>query len=117
MNTSETTKILKTLADGVDPYTGKVFSEDSPYQHPQVMRALFTTIRILEDVEDRERRKKPQPSNAGKPWDCTEDEQLSVSFDGGTPIKELVQIHGRTAGAIQSRLVRLGKIKLPNQSP
>jgi hypothetical protein len=30
MDKSEGIKILKQLADGIDPYTGEVFPEDSP---------------------------------------------------------------------------------------
>ena len=41
MDISEARAIIKTLAKGVDPFTGEVFAEDSPYNHPQVIRALF----------------------------------------------------------------------------
>jgi hypothetical protein len=113
MQTTEALKILQALADGVDPGTGEVFPPESPYQHPQVVRALMTAIRALEMQQERERKARSLPGNAGKPWDDGEQERLCRDFDGGTSIKELAVRHGRTEGAIESRLVKLGKIKLP----
>lgn len=34
-------EILQALADGVDPVSGEMFPPDSPYQQPEVIRALF----------------------------------------------------------------------------
>lgn len=48
MDTRETLRILQLLADGVDPHSGEVFEDTSPYQHPQVVRALFHAVRALE---------------------------------------------------------------------
>lgn len=36
--------ILSRLADGVDPRTGEVFPRTSPYQHAEVVRALYVAI-------------------------------------------------------------------------
>ena len=52
MDKSEGIKILKQLADGIDPYTGEVFPEDSPYQHPRTARALFYAVMTLEGIKD-----------------------------------------------------------------
>ncbi len=52
------------------------------------------------------------PASAGKPWDRVEDDQLIASFESGMSIKELALKHQRTAGAIQSRLIRLGKFTI-----
>ena len=41
--------ILKHLSDGNDPETGKPFPPDSPYQRPDVIRALFHAVRELEN--------------------------------------------------------------------
>jgi hypothetical protein len=37
--------IVRDLADGLDPFTGEPFPDDSPYQHPHVVRALYTVVR------------------------------------------------------------------------
>jgi len=50
------------------------------------------------------------PTNAGKPWSPEEDNSLAASFDKGTPVRKMASEHGRTEGAIASRLVRLGRL-------
>jgi hypothetical protein len=109
MDKSEGIKILKQLADGIDPYTGEVFPEDSPYQHPQTVRALYYAVMALEGMNDKQPNLDNGPANAGKSWDKIEDTQLITDFDSGMSIKDLALKHQRTRGAIQSRLIRLGK--------
>ena len=110
METSEALRIIQSLADGIDPHTGEVFSDGSPYQHPQVLLALLLAVRALERFEDRQRRGRPLPVNAGKPWNDDEEKLLCEGFDGGSAVSELAQKHRRTEGAIQSRLEKLGKV-------
>ena len=116
MNATEALHILRALADGVDPQTGEEFPGDSPYQNPQIVRALFRSIAALEEAEEKETRKRENklPGNAGKAWDAAEDKTLGAEFEAGISIRELAQKHERTEGAIQSRLVRLGKVQLPS---
>jgi len=40
--------ILTSLADGIHPVTGAVMPADSPYQHPDVIRALFHAVGALQ---------------------------------------------------------------------
>lgn len=54
------------------------------------------------------------PTNAGAPWTAEEDEQLKQEFAEGHEVAELSQRHGRTDGAIQSRLMRLGLMVPPS---
>jgi LmbE family N-acetylglucosaminyl deacetylase len=110
MEISEALKIIHALADGVNPLTGEVFSDNSPYQHPQIIRALFVAIRALEQAEKKQASKRELPGNAGKPWDAEEDVQLSEGFDAGMTISQLAHKHQRTSGAIESRLVKSGKL-------
>jgi hypothetical protein len=115
METSEAARIIQALADGVDPDTGEVFPDDSPYQHPQVVRALFTALKVLdrqEQLEQREQRESRLPANAGKPWDQMEDKLLCQSFDAGLTTSQLASQHQRTEGSIRSRLEKLGKIQV-----
>jgi len=112
----EALRIVRCLAEGVDPTTGEVFPADSPYQRGETVRALYTATSALEKVEQRQKREKILPTNAGKSWDAAEDEQLSQHFDAGMTLKELSRQHERTEGAIQSRLVKMGKAVL-YQSP
>jgi hypothetical protein len=110
MDTSEAARVLEALAEGVDPSTGEVFTPDSPYQNPQVIRALFLAIRALEGKREDKQSKRNFPENAGKAWDASEDELLCKRFDAGTSVSQMAREHKRTEGAIRARLVRLGKI-------
>ena len=52
MEASQAVRILRALADGIDPYTGEVFPQESPYQHPDTVRALWSAVRALERSEN-----------------------------------------------------------------
>ena len=110
MDTSEAIKIVEALAKGVDPTTGELFEESSPYNHPSVIRALFLALKALEQVKDRGRRDRGLPDKAGTPWSAEEDQRLLEAFDQGIDVNELAERHCRTRGAIAARLVRLGRI-------
>jgi len=101
-------EILRVLAGGVDPFTGEVLPAESPYQQADAVRALSLAI-------DRLDRWKPRdlPGNAGKPWTVEEEERLVASHGEGRSIREIASAHGRTSGAIESRLTRLGLLEAP----
>ena len=115
-------KILQQLADGTDPHTGKAFGADSPYQHPDTVRALFVALRALDapaattTPAGKQRTAAPAenaPSNSGKPWSDDEDKALAAAFDAGKQILELATAHQRSRFAIEVRLAKLGKIEQP----
>lgn len=110
MKIARALEIIRALSDGVDPCTGEMFAEESPYQRAETVRALFVAKNALESAEARERRKKVLPERAGKPWDEEEDGALIKRFDEGTSMKKLATEHKRTVWAIESRLAKLGKI-------
>ena len=110
MDRSEGLKILKQLADGIDPYLGEQLPEQSPYNHPQTVRALYHAIMAIEKMKDSASSIHPRLVNAGKPWEQAEDDQLKEESVQGLSIKELAHKHQRTAGAIEARLVKLGKV-------
>jgi len=104
--------IVAALANGVDPLTGKLFPADSPYQAPDIVRALYVAAQAL-DARSRTRvQPKPElPANAGKPWNEEEDRRLLTQFDSGLSIQELARSHGRTVAGIQARLERHGRLQ------
>jgi len=112
METNRAIEILKLLSAGIDPFTGEIFPENSPYQHPDTVRALFKAIDALRKIKTREGWQENLPENAGKPWTEVEDSKLINSYDAGKSFKELSEEHKRTEGAIKSRLLKLGKITL-----
>ncbi len=108
--------ILRALADGVDPLTGEIFSSDNPLQQPQIIRALFFAIRLIEKSQVqtptvKQKKENASLKNAGKAWDADQDSLVCEQFDSGMKISEMARIHERTYGAIKSRLIRLGKIE------
>jgi hypothetical protein len=110
--------ILSALANGVNPLTGELFAVDSPYQSPDVIRALYCAVRALEAASRRRIRGPGAASNnAGKPWTEEEDRQLLSAFDAGRPLAELAQAHGRTRGGIQARLIRHGRLAPEGSRP
>ena len=111
MSPLDAKKIVESLADGIDPETGEVLPGESPFNNPQVIRALFVASKALDKLAKRERRAHGLPHNAGKAWSDTEDKELLAAFDSGVSVKALSAKHARTEGAIASRLVRLGRIK------
>ena len=104
----EARAIVNTLAQGIHPVTGEAMPEDSPYNAPPVIRALFAVAQALEGKEARPRRE--LPPNAGKPWGPDEDAMLDAVFSAGGDLKPLAQALGRTLFAVESRLVKLGKL-------
>ncbi len=67
MKTIDTMHIIQALANGTDPVTGEVFPDASPYNHPKIIRALFQTLKALEQLQEREQRQKSLPGKAGEP--------------------------------------------------
>jgi hypothetical protein len=109
-------QIIDTLAQGIHPVTGEAMPEDSPYNAPPVIRALHAVSRALEGAAEAPEPARPRrtpPPNAGKPWSPQEDAALQTAFDAGIALKQVAQELGRTAFAVEQRLVRLGKIDAP----
>ena len=103
--------IVRALADGVDPMTGAVFSDNSPYAEPRTLRALFAAVEILEKEVQREKRRDRLPANFGKPWTETEDKTVISEFDAGLPLNDIARKHQRTQSSVRLRLEKLGRIE------
>jgi hypothetical protein len=101
-------QIIDTLSQGIHPVTGEAMPEDSPYNAPPVIRALFAVSQALAERPARPRR--ALPPNAGKAWDAQEDARLDAAYAQGIEVKQLAQELGRTPFAVESRLVKMGKL-------
>jgi DNA-directed RNA polymerase specialized sigma24 family protein len=101
---------IEALANGIDPETGEVLNEQSIFNNPLVIRALFMAIKALDQVAKREERQTSLPANIGKAWSESENKELLAKFDGGLSVKEIAAELGRTKGAITSRLSRSGRL-------
>ena len=114
MEREQTLKVLNALANGVHPATGEKFSADSPYQHPDTVRALFEAMRVVEGsrapAATGESTPKPAASGIGSRWTPEEEQRLVAAFDAGKTVAELARIHSRSVAGIEARLLKLGKI-------
>lgn len=114
MEREQTLRILNALANGAHPATGEQFAADSPYQHPDTVRALYESIRVLQGAPapTAARDQKPAlgPGNIGNRWTPEEEERLASAYDAGKGIDEIVRGHNRSRAAIEARLVKLGKL-------
>ena len=95
--------ILRSLANGVDPESGKFLDPENPIQRPQ-------TVRALERTERQDRRRSLAPSRAMAPWATNEDRQLLEQFDAGMSPRELGIAHQRSSNAVRARLTKLGRL-------
>jgi hypothetical protein len=113
VNTKEIRQVIERLALGVDPYTGVKLPNEHLMHRPEVTRALFVCVRVLDLVESDElsshqSQDKPKPPKAGSPWSREEDERLIEEYNNRNSLAEIAEVHDRTRGAISARLVRLG---------
>lgn len=96
-------EILQALAAGTDPITEEVFPADSPYNQPEIIRALFFALDKLRAVAEK--------GNQGLAWNEEEDVLLAQHFSEGIKITQLAKLHSRTYGAIKARLIKLQLLK------
>ena len=119
MELSEARTIVKTLAEGVDPVTGEVFQADSPYNHPRVIRALFTVhsyaLGPRPKMSPEERRRQNlelgRPTNAGLPWSDADRSRVATGFQKGETLEELAAALERSRTAIHAELIRQGLVE------
>ena len=102
--------IIQHLSDGINPFTGEVFDSNHICQNTDIARALMASVKVLEKEIAKSKRKKDQPSNAGKGWSKEEDIELITKFEEGVSLKELATNFERSTGSIRSRLLNHGVI-------
>ena len=113
MDITEARKILRALAEGADPFTGEILDGEGLWANAKVVRALYLAVQQLEPPSNSEQKPataRTIPSAAGKPWPASEDSALRQSHSSGASVRDLAKLHGRTKGAIASRLRRLGLV-------
>ncbi len=104
MDINRAREIVAILAEGIDPTTGEVLSDDNVCNKPEVLRALYAVLKQTDSY-------KKQVENAGKPWTKEDDELLVKLYKSGSSTKELKEKFKRTTGSIRSRLKLLGLIQ------
>ena len=110
MQLREAKKVLKKLANGTHPVTGTSLKDDSPFQHVEVVRAIYKVLEELEEVRV-PAEELNKPTRASEPWPNDEDARLKRVYEREVTISQLAKNHGRTEGAIRSRLEKLGLLE------
>ena len=113
MDIQRAKELLAVLSDGVNPLTGEVLPKNDSCNQVEIVRALNTVLRYLDNQPQKST--KPSPDNAGKPWTVEDEEALSRMFDQGCTKNEICSYFKRSSGAIAARLVKLGKISERDQ--
>ena len=111
MDNESAIDVISALSQGYNPLTGEQLPGDGIFNQPNIIRALFVAKHCIERCGALDRRRQTQPAKTGAPW-TPDDEALLVSqFSAGKTFYELAQEFSRTQGAIQARLIKLGKIE------
>jgi hypothetical protein len=114
MELQQARAILQTLAQGIHPVTGVLMDADSPYNEPSVIRALFAVDHALASADGAPPsapvQRRAGPANQGKPWSGEDDAKLDAAFAAGADLRPLADELGRTAFALEARLVKLGRL-------
>ena len=114
MDIERAKELLQILSDGINPLTGEILPADDSCNQVEIVRALNTVLRELEQQPQKKEKtasKNSTHKNAGKPWSEADDTLLCSMFDEGCAKKDLCAYFKRSPGAITARLVRLGKIQ------
>lgn len=131
---AEARRVLRALLMGVDPETQTRLSAECVVMRPEVVKALALGTEALQDTRwvrrwrDKLAKQRETPVNgrrtqtlslracedrehAGEGWSKQEDVRLTSAFYQNKPVRAIAAAHGRTDGAIESRLVKLGLIR------
>ena len=111
MDIERALEILEPLTDGIDPLSGEFFPVNSPYQQPEIVRALYIARASLVEARERLCRQRMLPAKAGKPWEMDDDVVLTQGYENGRPLHLLAAELERTRSAIQARLFKLGLVE------
>ena len=113
MEHDQIVEILSTLANGVDPATGEVFPQESPYNQPNVIRALFYAVNQLPkpkkpkrtvEQKQQENLDKGLPKNYGLPWAETDVQQVIEKYQADVAIQDIASDMARKSSSIVSLL-------------
>ena len=109
MDQEKAYSLIDALANGIDPNTGEYFPEDSPYNHPDIIRALFYVLRnkptqkkqkkSLEEKQQ-ENISKGLPKNYGLPWTDETVEYVINQHQANTSIDVIAQEVARKPSSI-----------------
>jgi hypothetical protein len=110
MDATEALKIIRPLSEGVDPYTGEIYPQNSPYQNPETVRALYSAVSALEKMARREMRKNGSAKRAGEEWTEKEKKSVFEFYASGITVDKIAEKVQRTPYAVAYYLFRNKKM-------
>ena len=109
-NLQRAKQVLRRLVEGIDPETGEELPKDTVLHRAEVIRALLTSVEVVEEAAQRASRRSQLPPSVGQRWSEDEERRLTEAFQAGQTVEVLASNHGRTVNAIEARLESLGLI-------
>jgi DNA-binding NarL/FixJ family response regulator len=114
MEIQDAIKVIRALADGVNPETRELMKDDSICRNPQAVMALNRALAALVTQQERELKK---PASAGQYWSRAEDQQVCEELRKGMNFEDIAKTHNRSVPSIVARLVKLGKVVPEKSTP
>jgi hypothetical protein len=112
MEIQEALKIMRALANGVNPQTGEALETNSVCRQAETVKALNRALAALVQLEQREG---TRLGDAGKTWTRTEDAQVCEEVQRGIDFYEIAKTHNRTVGSLVARLGEAGEDCIPSE--
>jgi hypothetical protein len=107
MEIEEAIRVVRAMADGLDPETHESLAPESLCRKSLVVKALNRAVGALIAQHDREQNR---PTGAGKYWTGKEDAEVCDEVRKGMDFRDIAKAHNRSVPSIVARLVKLGKI-------
>ena len=120
MELNKAVQLIEAVANGTNPETGEAFPSSSPYNSPEIIRALFVCTQYIKHPPPKSRKTQEElqaenlskglPRNAGLPWTKELKAQLADSFKSGERPLDLAKKFERTKYAILLELKGQGLV-------
>ncbi|ALU42046.1 MULTISPECIES: hypothetical protein [Pseudoalteromonas] len=119
MDQQQVANIVYGLANGIDPITGEILPAQSPYNHPDVIRALFQSLqwqpkqkKVKKTLAQKQQDNldKGLPENYGLPWSDEDIKQVLEQYKGSVEIDKIAITLARKPGSIIAVLNKQGVI-------
>ena len=119
MNQEKVISILEGLANGINPSTGEMLPEFSPYNEPEVIRALFHAINLIPkakkpkktiEQKQQENLEKGLPKNYGLPWAESDVKRVISSYQDDIQVDVIALEFARKPSSIVGLLQKHGVI-------
>ena len=119
MNQEKIISIIEALANGIDPTTGEILPDCSPYNQPEIIRALFQVTNLIPKVKkpkrtteqkQQENIEKGLPQNFGLAWLGDDINSVITQYKSDITINVIADEQARKPSSIIGLLKKQGVI-------